>query len=108
MGLDADDRRRGLIEYLSLRGYATMHDLAMEFSVSIKTIQRDITHLMPYYPITTCCGRYGGGVYIQQNYKPYLIYLTPKQQEAIETAIATATPENSQTLREILNLFARR
>ena len=47
MGLDSDARRRGLIEYLSLNGYATMRQLAGEFDVSINTIQRDITYLAP-------------------------------------------------------------
>ena len=54
MGLDSDARRRGLIEYLSLNGYATMRQLAGEFDVSINTIQRDITYLARYYPLETC------------------------------------------------------
>ena len=61
MGLDSDARRRGLIEYLSLNGYATMRQLAGEFDVSINTIQRDITYLARYYPLETAYGRYGGG-----------------------------------------------
>lgn len=50
MGLDSDARRRGLIEYLSLNGYATMRQLAGEFDVSIKILHiwPDTIHWRPH------------------------------------------------------------
>ena len=54
-----------------------MRQLAGEFDVSINTIQRDITYLARYYPLETAYGRYGGGVYFEQNWQPYRIYMTP-------------------------------
>jgi len=52
-----------------------MRQLAGEFDVSINTIQRDITYLARYYPLETAYGRYGGGVYFEQNWQPYRIYI---------------------------------
>ena len=51
MGLDSDARRRGLIEYLSLNGYATMRQLAGEFDVSINTLLGE-----PRKLFCQCCG----------------------------------------------------
>ena len=108
MGLDSDARRRGLIEYLSLNGYATMRQLAGEFDVSINTIQRDITYLARYYPLETAYGRYGGGVYFEQNWQPYRIYMTPLQERALQHAISSAAAEDVVPLQEILQTFARK
>lgn len=108
MGLDSDARRRGLIEYLSLNGYATMRQLAGEFDVSINTIQRDITYLARYYPLETAYGRYGGGVYFEQNWQPYRIYMTPLQERALQHAIPSAAAEDVVPLQEILQTFARK
>ena len=108
MGLDSDARRRGLIEYLSLNGYATMRQLAGEFDVSINTIQRDITYLARYYPLETAYGRYGGGVYFEQNWQPYRIYMTPLQERALQHAISSAPAEDAVPLQEIPQTFARK
>lgn len=108
MGLDSDARRRGLIEHLSLNGYATMRQLAGEFDVSINTIQRDITYLARYYPLETAYGRYGGGVYFEQNWQPYRIYMTPLQERALQHAISSAAAEDVVPLQEILQTFARK
>lgn len=108
LGLDSDARRRGLIEYLSLNGYATMRQLAGEFDVSINTIQRDITYLARYYPLETAYGRYGGGVYFEQNWQPYRIYMTPLQERALQHAISSAAAEDVVPLQEILQTFARK
>ena len=108
MGLDSDARRRGLIEYLSLNGYATMRQLAGEFDVSINTIQRDITYLARYYPLETAYGRYGGGVYFEQNWQPYRIYMTPLQERALQHAISSAAAEDVVPLQGILQTFARK
>ena len=79
-----------------------MRQLAGEFDVSINTIQRDITYLARYYPLETAYGRYGGGVYFEQNWQPYRIYMTPLQERALQHAISSAAAEDVVPLQEIL------
>lgn len=105
-----DDTEKAILERLnlSLNGYATMRQLAGEFDVSINTIQRDITYLARYYPLETAYGRYGGGVYFEQNWQPYRIYMTPLQERALQHAISSAAAEDVVPLQEILQTFARK
>ena len=74
----------------------------------INTIQRDITYLDRYYPLETAYGRYGGGVYFEQNWQPYRIYMTPLQERALQHAISSAAAEDVVPLQEILQTFARK
>ena len=83
-------------------------ELSKEFDVSINTIQRDITYLARYYPLETAYGRYGGGVYFEQNWQPYRIYMTPLQERALQHAISSAAAEDVVPLQEILQTFARK
>ena len=87
---------------------SSMRQLAGEFDVSINTIQRDITYLARYYPLETAYGRYGGGVYFEQNWQPYRIYMTPLQERALQHAISSAAAEDVVPLQEILQTFARK
>lgn len=89
-------------------GTSGMRQLAGEFDVSINTIQRDITYLARYYPLETAYGRYGGGVYFEQNWQPYRIYMTPLQERALQHAISSAPAEDAVPLQEILQTFARK
>ena len=82
--------------------------LSKLFDVSINTIQRDITYLARYYPLETAYGRYGGGVYFEQNWQPYRIYMTPLQERALQHAISSAAAEDVVPLQEILQTFARK
>ena len=86
----------------------TLKLLSKEFDVSINTIQRDITYLARYYPLETAYGRYGGGVYFEQNWQPYRIYMTPLQERALQHAISSAAAEDVVPLQEILQTFARK
>lgn len=56
------ERQQALLEVLRRRRFDTYANLAFEFGVSTRTIQRDIQILMCSYPIETVRGRYGGGV----------------------------------------------
>lgn len=46
----------------------TMNELAQEFNVSVRTIQRDIFELTFIFPIYIKNGRHEGGVYICEDY----------------------------------------
>lgn len=58
------ERRNAIMRCLYRRRHDTIGNLASEFGVSSKTIQRDIEQLSLTEPIYTMCGRHGGGVYI--------------------------------------------
>lgn len=60
--MSAVERRQALLDTIRRRRFDTYANLAFEFDVSTKTIQRDIQILMCSYPIETVRGRYGGGV----------------------------------------------
>lgn len=60
--MSAVERRQALLEVLCRRRFDTYANLAFEFGVSTRTIQRDIQILMCSYPIETMRGRYGGGM----------------------------------------------
>lgn len=60
--MSAVERRQALLEVLCRRRSDTYANLAFEFGVSKRTIQRDVEILICSYPIETVRGRYGGGV----------------------------------------------
>ena len=64
------ERRLAIYRYLCRRRYAPMSELATEFGVSIRTIQRDIYEVEAslHLPLTTKAGKYGGGIYILDTY----------------------------------------
>lgn len=58
-----------MMKYLCQVRHATMPALAEKFGVSTRTIKRDIDELGYLIPLETKTGRYGGGVYIMDDYK---------------------------------------
>lgn len=46
-----------------------MPELAQKFGVSVRTIKRDIDELGYLIPVLTKAGRYGGGVYVMDDYR---------------------------------------
>ena len=60
MKLNCFDRKIEIFLYLCRHRKANTRDLAREFSVSLKTIIRDIMILSKYVPLYTKFGRYGG------------------------------------------------
>lgn len=60
---------------LCRRRHETISNLAVEFGVSERTIRRDIEILSLTEPIYTQPGRYGGGVYVTENYYIDRMYL---------------------------------
>ena len=69
------ERRAALLKALCRRRHETIYNLAVEFGVSERTIRRDIETLALTEPIYTQPGRYGGGVYVTENYYMDRMYL---------------------------------
>ena len=62
------ERRYEIMKILCRRRNDTICNLASEFGVSMRTIQRDIEVLSRTEPIFTLSGKYGGGVYVVDGY----------------------------------------
>lgn len=99
------ERRQAIIELLCHRRRETMKNLASEFGVSIRTIRYDIETLSLYYPLTTMQGRYGGGVYLVDNYRLRSRHLSPKQQELLERLASMLSGEDLEIMLSILRDF---
>ena len=67
--MNSAERRNEILRRLCIRKHDTVANLAFEFQVSERTIRRDIEALSLEAPIYTQTGRYGGGVYILDDYK---------------------------------------
>lgn len=72
----ATERRSEIMKILCRRRSETVGNLAFEFGVSERTIRRDIEVLSLSEPIYTQSGRYGGGVYVEEGYSMYRMYMT--------------------------------
>lgn len=73
------ERRKEIIRILCRRRHETISNLAEEFGVSTRTILRDIDVLSVTEPIYTQSGRYGGGVYITNDYVMNRMYMTDRE-----------------------------
>lgn len=104
--MEPDERRREIIVRLIHRKHDTMNNLALEFGVSVHTIQRDIDRLSLAYPLRTVRGRYGGGVCIAPDYKLDWIYLTTVQQNLLERLAESLTGTDRDVMQSILCTFA--
>ena len=51
--MTADERRDALLEIIFARRYETIENLAFEFAVCRRTIERDVLHLSLRFPIYT-------------------------------------------------------
>ena len=73
------ERRHAILWVLCRRRHDTMQNLASEFGVSVRTIQRDVDVLSTHYPVYTQVGRYMGGVYVLEGYTPDRMYMSEKE-----------------------------
>lgn len=105
MRLTASERREKLIQIMAERRHETISNLAFEFSVTIRTIQRDIVALSCCYPLETVRGRFGGGVKLMDGYYLNTKRLTPKQQELLQRLKEKLTGEDLETMNTILSDF---
>lgn len=77
------ERRLEIMKYLCRKRYATMPELSEVFSVSIRTIQRDIFEISFIMPIITKTGKRSGGVYVVGDYTMDRIYMGDNEIELL-------------------------
>lgn len=87
------ERRIEIMRVLCRRRHETIPNLAREFGVSVRTIARDIEILSAKEPIYTQCGRYGGGVYVMEDYYIDRIYMSEKELTLLRKLSALAETE---------------
>ena len=64
------ERQRAVWQALLRRRFDTASNLAVEFRVSVRTMQNDLHELMLSHPIESVRGRYGGGYKVADWYFP--------------------------------------
>ena len=99
--MGTSERRYELMRLLCRRRYETMRNLALEFGVSIRTIQRDIENLSVTEPIYTKFGKHGGGVYVVDGYSMDRMYMKDSELDVLQKLyIAADKDEDLLTIDE--------
>ena len=114
--LGTAERRTEIIRILSRRKHETIFNLAHEFGVSERTILRDIEVLSLNEPIYTQCGRYGGGVYISEDYVMNRMYMSQNELAVLQkilhlsktNAKCILSTEESNTLQTIISQYTKK
>ena len=101
------ERRQAILETMCSRRFDKVENLAFEFGVNRRTIERDIFELSLSYPIYTQCGKYDGGVYIASDYYLGKQYLKLSQQEFLSNLLNSLTGDDLGTVKSILEQFGR-
>ena len=81
------ERRIEIMRLLCRERHATMPELAERFSVSVRTIKRDIDELGYIIPLEIKVGRYQGGIYVMNGYLWDRIYMSNEDIELLQTII---------------------
>ncbi len=102
--LSVSERRARILDYLTLKKQTTRPELAVEFDVSVDTIDRDIVYLSNIAPIYTKQGNQGG-VYILPEYRSYKNYLTRKQERCLYSLMNRANNDERRILCQIITKF---
>lgn len=98
------ERRNEILKILCRRRCEKIHILAEEFAVSTRTIQRDIDVLSRTNPIYTKAGKYGGGVYVIDDYHINRIYMSTKELNVLKKTLSLAEKNRLLTSDEIKTL----
>ncbi len=99
------ERRQSIFNILYKRRKETIDNLAFEFNVNERTIRRDLEILSVSFPIYTTQGN-GGGVFILDDYKLGMKYLTDKQLELL-TRLSDELPneKDRQIIKSIITTY---
>ena len=95
-----------IIEKLCEQRHITIEQLATVFSVSRRTIARDVEILSFLFPIYTTMGP-NGGIHVVDGYHLGMKYLTDEQCQLLEKLSETLAGEDLALLKEILKTFRR-
>lgn len=109
------ERRNEIIRILCRRRHETISNLADEFGVSTRTILRDIEVLSIKEPIYTQCGRYGGGVYVTDDYSMSRMYMTDNElavlhklsEFADKKSVCELSEEENKLLKSIISQYTK-
>ena len=89
------ERRYEIMKILCRRRYETIRNLASEFGVSMRTVQRDIEALSRTEPIYTQFGKYGGGVYVVEGYSMDRMYMKKQELDVLQKLYIAADGQSS-------------
>ena len=108
------ERRYEIIKILCRRRYDTIRNLASEFGVSMRTVQRDIEALSRTEPIYTQFGKYGGGVYIVEGYSMDRMYMNEQELDVLHKLYIAAdeqsfllTDDEKSLLRSLISQYSK-
>ena len=104
--MTADERRDALLEIIFARRYETIENLAFEFAVCSRTIERDVLHLSLRFPIYTTKG-IGGGVRVMEDYKRDGKYLSTEQEDLLNKLSKSLAGKESEVMKSILKMFGK-
>ena len=99
--MNTADRRAEIVSILLVRSRITAKELADEFNVTVRTIQNDIQALSLGFPIYTKQGG-DGGIFVGENYKPYMNTLTPLELKVLQEMYELAEGIHRKILFQIL------
>lgn len=108
------ERRYEIWKILCRRRYETIRNLASEFGVSMRTVQRDIEALSRTEPIYTQCGKYGGGVYVVEGYSMDRMYMNESELDVLKKLYIAAdgndailTDDEKKRLRLLISKYSK-
>lgn len=99
------ERRHEVMKTLCRRRHETIRNLASEFGVSMRTIQRDIETLSRTEPIYTQVGKYGGGVYVVDGYTMERMYMTDTEIHVLQKLYTATDDDFSLLTRDEKNIL---
>ena len=106
--MGAAERRTEIMRILCRRRHETIACLAGEFGVSERTILRDIEVLSITEPIYTQCGRYGGGVYVSEDYSLDRVYMSKEEISVLNKVLSFAEKKEKCNLSKNENTLLRK
>jgi len=99
------ERRHKIMKTLCRRRFETIRNLASEFGVSMRTVQRDINALSRTEPIYTQFGKYGGGVYVMEDYSIDRMYMKDSELDVLQKLYIAANENEGLLTDDEKNLF---
>ena len=96
-----------MIKELSDRRKGTSENFAVEFQVSLRTIDNDLIYLSQEYPVYTERGR-GGGIYVDKDFYLNQRYLSKAQKDLLLRLEKTLEGEDKQIMENILKTFGKK
>ena len=107
------ERRLEILKYLCKYRRATMPQLAEMFSVSIRTIQRDILEIEATFhvPLDVRCGKYDGGVFVVGDYSFDRAYMHRDELELLSKiqglVMNRLSDKENALLSQIINTYTK-